>query len=67
MKHDKEYEIIEYLLKEAKEREKKIEEFEEEAADNSNYYYSHFRPPVALIDENMKKIRQLTLKIEGRV
>ena len=26
MKHDKEYEIIEYLLKEAKEREKKIEE-----------------------------------------
>ena len=67
MKHDKEYEIIEYLLKEAKERERAIENYEKIAAKNPNIHYAIYRPTKALINENMKKIRQLTLKIEGRV
>ena len=67
MKHDREYEIIEYLLKEAKEQEKKIEEFEKKSSKCGSVYFYERIPAKALISENMKKIRQLTLKIEGRV
>ena len=57
IKGKKEIEVIKYLVKEAEERIHKISAFEK----LGGFYLD--RPPRSLITDNMKKIRQLALKI----
>lgn len=71
----KDIDVVKYLLNEVEEEQKKLEEYEKmenEARDKAEkeggYYWRYFKwegrkPSKATINENLKKIRKLCLKM----